>query len=521
MNLAQSTGPCVVRKGTSFAITIAVAALLVCVGRLQAGSIYVPNGSFELPDTTYGSPDNDFWQESPTPFFWDEMVYGPWVYLAGVFENDTNGSPVHIYNIDGQQGAYLFAQPTVALFQDYDSIYGTNSNALHDFDAKYEIGKSYHLTVGVIGNGGGMSNGVTMELSLYYRDGTNLVTVGATTVTNSDVVFGGRTNFMDYSVHIPAVRATDAWANKHIGIRFMSTEFVHPYGYWDLDNVRLTDKIEIPNASFERPDTTFGSPDNDFWQESPTPFFWDEMVYGPWVYLAGVFENDTNGSPVHIYNIDGQQGAYLFAQPTVALFQDYDTIYGTNTTPLHDFDLTYEVGRSYHMTVGVIGNGGGMSNGVTMELSLYYRDGTNTPTVRATTVVNSAAVFGGRTNFIDYSVHTPAVKATDPWAGKKLGIRFMSTEFVHPYGYWDLDNVRLDDIQEPAFKALIRTNNQTQFTLCSEPGAKFEILGTTNIALPVANWSSIAIVTNASGAMRFTDPATGFGQRFYRARQLP
>jgi hypothetical protein len=110
---------------------------------------------------------------------------------------------------------------------------------------------------------------------------------------------------------------------------------------------------------------------------------------------------------------------------------------------LRDFDVTYEVGRSYHLTVGVIGNGGGMSNGVTMELSLYYRDGTNTPTVSATTVTNSAATFGGRTNLIDYSVHTPAVKAGDPWAGKKIGIRFVSTEFVYPYGYWDLDNVRL------------------------------------------------------------------------------
>jgi hypothetical protein len=279
--------------------------------------------------------------------------------------------------------------------------------------------------------------------------------------------------------------------------------------------------IYVPNGSFELPATTYASPDNDFWQESPTPFFWDEMRYGPWIFLAGVFHNDTNGSPVHIYNIDGQQGAYLFAQPTVALFQDYDSIYGTNTIPLHDFDAKYEVGRSYHLTVGVIGNGGGMSNGVTMELSLYYKDGTNMVTVGATTVVNSDVVFGGRTNFIDYSVHIPAVKATDAWANKHIGIRFMSTEFVYPYGYWDLDNVRLADIQEPAFEALTRTNNQIQFTLRSEPGVKFEILATTNISQPRSNWVSLGSLTNLTGSTRFTDAAPGFNQRFYQAHQLP
>ena len=97
----------------------------------------------------------------------------------------------------------------------------------------------------------------------------------------------------------------------------------------------------------------------------------------------------------------------------------------------------------------------------------------------------------------------------------------MSTEYAYPYGYWDLDNVRLEDIQEPALTALTRANDQTQFTLRSEPGMKFEILATTNVALPVTNWSSIAVLTNTSGAIRFNDPATGLGQRFYQARQLP
>ena len=44
--------------------------------------------------------------------------------------------------------------------------------------------------------------------------------------------------------------------------------------------------------------------------------------------------------PTFIDNCDGSQAAFLFALPEVALFQDYNSIGGTNTTPSHDFDAT-------------------------------------------------------------------------------------------------------------------------------------------------------------------------------------
>ena len=78
-----------------------------------------------------------------------------------------------------------------------------------------------------------------------------------------------------------------------------------------------------------------------------------------------------------IDNCDGTQAAFLFAFPDVAIFQDYDSIYGTNTTPSHAFNATFNVGSAYSLTVGVIGGVYGsppLFEGATLQLSLYYRD---------------------------------------------------------------------------------------------------------------------------------------------------
>src|SRR5207247_7492957 len=122
------------------------------------------------------------------------------------------------------QAALLVALPGVVLFHDYNSTYGTNAISTHDFNAKFEVGKSYHLTVGVIGGGGGMSNGVTLELSLYYRDGaSNQVKVGSTSITNTPTTFSNSTHFVDFAVQVPAVKAGDAWAGQYMGGQLLST----------------------------------------------------------------------------------------------------------------------------------------------------------------------------------------------------------------------------------------------------------------------------------------------------------
>jgi hypothetical protein len=46
-------------------------------------------------------------------------------------------------------------------------------------------------------------------------------------------------------------------------------------------------------------------------------------------------------------------------------------------------------------------------------------------------------------------------------------------------------------------------------------------LGTTNLALPPANWTSLATLTNTTGRTNFADSTPGLKQRYYMAQPLP
>jgi hypothetical protein len=43
------------------------------------------------------------------------------------------------------------------------------------------------------------------------------------------------------------------------------------------------------------------------------------------------------------------------------------------------------------------------------------------------------------------------------------------------------------------------------------------MLGSTNLS----NWITVTNLTNSTGTIVFTDPATNFVRRYYRAHQLP
>ena len=81
--------------------------------------------------------------------------------------------------------------------------------------------------------------------------------------------------------------------------------------------------------------------------------------------------------------------------------------------------------------------------------------------------------------------------------------------------------MRLTETPLPALTDPRTTNGQCGFTLQSQPGLRFEILATTNLDLPLSNWTSLGTLTNVTGAMPFTDTTTGLNRRFYQARQLP
>jgi hypothetical protein len=282
--------------------------------------------------------------------------------------------------------------------------------------------------------------------------------------------------------------------------------------------------IPVPNGSFESPVTTNVDTRIDSWQKTPTPFWWDEVRYGPWDNLVGGFANVPPEDPRYIDNCDGSQAIWIFSNPGAGLFQDYDSIDWAHSVPTHAFGARYETGKSYQLTVGFqVGTAFPMAEGATLELGLYYRDAaSNQVIVAATTVTNIPTVFSNETHLVDFQVNVPSVKAGDAWAGKHIGIQMLST--VRPdlaSGYWDVDNVRLAEFREPALTNPARTNGQFQFLLLSEPGLKFEMLATTNVTLAVSNWDSLGMVTNVTGTFPFVDAATGFGARFYRARQVP
>jgi hypothetical protein len=226
--------------------------------------------------------------------------------------------------------------------------------------------------------------------------------------------------------------------------------------------------------------------------------------------------NPEPASPSHIDNCDGNQALWLFAVPEVGISQE---LVGSPVPSPNE--TVYEVGSSYVLTAGVIGGGGNMLEGVTLELAFYYRDdASNQVTVAATTVTNTPVVFSNLKHFIDFEVKVPTVEAGDPWAGRPIGVRFLST--VDPAlqgGYWDLDHVRLQSSAPPAFVGVGVTEGEVRLTVAGEPGEQYELLTSPDPAVPVAEWERLTTLTNTLGQATYTEPARIPGHRFYRVRQ--
>lgn len=275
--------------------------------------------------------------------------------------------------------------------------------------------------------------------------------------------------------------------------------------------------LPVPNASFESPRTLFVDTRIDAWQRPPTPAWYDERGGFLWSQLTGLFQNTGPGTFDHITNIDGNQGVWMFAIPEVALFQEL------SADPANaESGARFHPGKSYSLTTAIIGAGGGMSNGVTLEISLYYLDDLGRrQLVSALTVTNDTSLHGDRTRFRDIELVTPPVRADDPWAERPIGIRYLSTvSAALQGGYWDLDNVRLRELDPPSLAGVVRPDGTFELTVRSEPGQVFDILTSTDPTLPAAGWNHAGTVTNQSGTAFFIDRERPVSQpgRFYRAR---
>ena len=280
--------------------------------------------------------------------------------------------------------------------------------------------------------------------------------------------------------------------------------------------------IPVPNGSFESPATDFVDLRLDSWQKTPKPEWYDESGGYLWDQLTGLFLNLPVGDPGRIENCHGNQAVWIFAVPQAGFFQDYDSTDWSNPVPAHAFDARFEVGKSYQLTVGVLGGGGNMQSGASLLVGVYYRDGaSNQVSVSATPVVYEPPPEPGPKRLVDVTVQVPTVPASVPWAGQHIGIQLLST--IDPGlagGFWDIDHVRLKSFDQPVLLAPGFAEGCFGFTLQSEAGAKIEILASSDMSLPLSNWASVATLTNATGNIPFRDEASTAERRFYRARQV-
>jgi len=281
--------------------------------------------------------------------------------------------------------------------------------------------------------------------------------------------------------------------------------------------------IEIPNGSFEGPATDFAFPLIDSWQEMPEPLGYDTNIFGAWYEKTGVFLIPAEGKPGYISNGDGAQALFLIAFPQVGMTQDYETMDYKDQEPSHAFDAQYEVGKAYRLSWGARGGGGGMNDGSGLEAGLYYLDDeANAVTIASTNILYDSGIPISDPSLLTiYRLDVPTVQSEDPWAGKQIGVRLISTvSLPMAGGYWDIDNVRLEAIADPVFSAPVYSNGVFTVTLQSTPGLVFEVLASTEATLPVENWTSLGTVTNVTGTVDVVDAEPDPERRYYQARTV-
>jgi len=332
---------------------------------------------------------------------------------TGVFANTPADSDDHLVNADGRQLAFLGSELGNALEQDLQAVYKT--------------GCDYRLTIAVGVSGKFPPSATepvdTLELVLYYVDDANALDIVRQAIPATGL---SPTHLQDFSVYLPTVGETDAWARKTIGTAIRATGAAG--GFWDLDNVRLVESmpvaVPVANASFEtpvvEPNTFPVLPYMNAWTE------FDVDALGST--NTGVFANMPEGAWDRMLNADGDQLAFLGTEQGNGIEQDLAAI--------------FEVGSAYRITVAVGVSGRFPPSAEvpvdTLELVLFYRNGGEIVDIARRTV-DAPGLPSKRLN--DFSAYLEPVQADDAWAGQPIGVAIRSTGL--PGGFWDLDNVRL------------------------------------------------------------------------------
>lgn len=154
---------------------------------------------------------------------------------------------------------------------------------------------------------------------------------------------------------------------------------------------------------------------------------------------TGVFLNTPEGSPDRLTNALDQQLAFLGSERGNSLDQALTSY--------------YKEGYSYRLTVGVAISG--MFPPSTenpfdhLELALYYYD-SNEPVDIAVKSISAAGL--SSTELTDVVLYLSPVEPNDPWAGQTIAIGLRADGA--PGGFWDLDNVRLEEFKSISLPVL-------------------------------------------------------------------
>jgi len=205
--------------------SLVILVIVAAVNAIQAQPITVSNALFAVPSTTYATPDVSMWNTIPPQGSNEDEI--------GVFTNNPiYGAGAYITNCAGTQAAFMYSDPGLVLYQ--------------VLPATYQVGAGYQLITGLIGGPPTSefpvpATGAILQMSLFYLNGTNLVTIGYTNAVNTTNTFSNIIQFINFEVDIPPVRSTNAWAGKNIGIAFSTflPNGVQEGGTWELNNVQL------------------------------------------------------------------------------------------------------------------------------------------------------------------------------------------------------------------------------------------------------------------------------------------
>jgi len=199
----------------------------------QAGQLPIANYSFEIPAI---DPNTNPFMAVPVAPLWIELndPNDPYSYNTGIFRNTQPNSPNgdHIVNPDGKQLAFLASLAGNAFLQELA-------------DNTYQAGKNYRLSADVCVS---LYRPVwPLIIALYYVDGGQRIDIAMTSISPAPLTSNSLNRFF---VNLPTVQAGDPWQGKPIGIAIRAAGTGPTSGgFWDIDNVRLTEYPLLPELA--------------------------------------------------------------------------------------------------------------------------------------------------------------------------------------------------------------------------------------------------------------------------------